>query len=123
MTVVALRPSLLDQLRTEAERLRTSVDALVNDWLEDQLWRERHKKIYEEAERFRAKHAELLAQYAGRYVAMRDGAVIDHDPDLLALNRRIRERYGDEPILITPVIPEPIQTFKVLGARRRRRQS
>ena len=122
MLTITLRPEVADQLKFEAERRRTSLEALANSWLEDQLWRERRKKIYEEADLFRARHAELLARYAGRYIAMHDGVVIDDDADLLTLHNRIRTQYGDEAILIAPVTPEPVQTLKVLGARRRRRQ-
>ncbi len=123
MVTIALRPGVADQLKAEAEQHQTSLDVLVNDWLEDQLWRQRHDKIHQEAERFQARHAELLTQYAGRYIAMRDGAVLDHDADLAALHARIRTRYGDAPILIAPVSSEPIQTFGVKGTRQHRRKS
>ena len=123
MTTIPLRSNVADRLKVEAERRRISVEALANDWLEDQLWREKHKKIQEEAERFRAKHTELYAQYAGRYIAMRDGGVLDHDADLVALHDRIRARYGDEPVLIAPVTAEPTQTFKVVGSRQRKQSS
>ena len=123
MVTIALRPSVADQLKTEAEQHQTSLDALVNDWLEDQLWRQRHDKIHQEAKHFQVRHAELLAQYTGRYIAMRDGVVLDHDVDLAALHARIRTRYGDAPILIAPVSSEPIQTFRVRGTRQRRRQA
>ena len=119
MTTVSLHPEVADRLQSEAKRCQTSLEALVNNWLEDQLWQERRKRIYEEAERFRAKHAELLTQYAGRYIAMLDGVVIDDDADLTTLHNRIRAQYGDETILITPVNTEPIQIFKVLGGRQR----
>ena len=122
MASVELRPQLIEQLKNEAARRRTSLEALANDWLEEQLWEAKHKKINEEAERFRAKHAELLAQYAGQYVAMRDGLVIDHDPNLVTLHGRIRSQYGDEPILMAPVTSEPVQTFRVIGARQQRVQ-
>jgi len=118
MVTVALQPNVAEQLQSEAEQRQTSVEALVNDWLEAQLWRQRHDKIHQEAELFQAKHAELLTQYAGRYVAMRDGVVLDHDADLTVLHNRIRARYQDAPILIALVAPKPVQTFKVMGARR-----
>ncbi len=119
MDTLALRPKLADQLKNEANRRQTSVEALANDWLEEQLWEAKRKKIEEESERFRTQHADLLKQYAGQYVAMHDGVVIDHDPDLVALHNRVREKYGDEPILMSPVTASPVQSFKVVGARRR----
>ena len=119
MITVPLRSKLADQLQNEAARRHVSVEALANDWLEEQLWQAKRQKIDEEAERFRAQHAELLAQYNGQYVAMRDGAVIDHDADLVTLHNRVRARYGDEPILMSPVTAQPTQTIKVIGARQR----
>jgi len=119
MITVPLRGNLANQLKNEAARRHTSVETLANDWLEEQLWQAKRKKIDEEAERFRAQHSVLLAQYAGQHIAMRDGVVIDHDADLVTLHQRIRAQYGDEPILISPVTPEPTQTIKVFGARRR----
>jgi len=122
LVTIALRPSVANQIKAEAEQRQTSLETLVNDWLEEQLWRERREQIHREGERFQAKHAELLAQYAGHYVAMHDGAVLDHDIDIQRLHARVRAQYGDAPILIAPVTPEPIQTFHVRGTRQRRRQ-
>lgn len=120
MTAITLRSNLLIQLSKEAERRQKSVEELVNDWLEDQLWLEWHRKIGEESKRFQEQHPRLLKQYEGQYIAMRDGVVLDHDPDLLALHTRIRTRYGDEPVLMTPVTAEPLQTFKIRSPRRLR---
>jgi len=36
----------------------------------------------------------------------------------LALHGRIRAQYGDDPVLITPVTTEPVQTLKVRGVHR-----
>ena len=52
-------------------------------------------------------------------VAWKPGTtVLDQDTDLLALHSRIRAKFGDEPILITPVTANPIQTIQVRGTRR-----
>ena len=117
MTTVALRPNLAEQLRTEAERRRTDVEKLVNDWLEDDLWEQRTKKIHEEAERYRAQHAQLRLQYADKVIAMRDGEVVDSGEDLPEVYRRIRERFGDEPVLITRVGVEAIETYTIRSPR------
>lgn len=123
MDRIELRPNLAGQLKDEAMRRHTSIESLANDWLEEQLWEAKHKKIEEEAERFRAQHTELLAKYAGQHIAMRDGIVIDHDLDLLALHNRVRAKSGEEPILIAPVTRNPIQKIQVLGSRQRRGRS
>ncbi len=120
METIALRPNLADQLKNEAMRRQISVESLANDWLEEQLWDAKRRKIEEEAERFQAQHSELLSRYSGQHVAMRDGIVIDHDLDLVALHNRVRAKSGEEPILIAPVTPEPVQKINVLGTRTRR---
>ncbi len=117
MTTIALRPNLAEQLRTEAERRRTDVEKLVNDWLEDDLWEQRMKKIHEEAERYRAQHAQLRLQYADKVIAMHDGEVVDSGEDLPEVYRRIRERFGDEPVLITRVGVEAIETYTIRSPR------
>ena len=117
MTTIALRPNLAEQLRTEAERRRTDVEKLVNDWLEDDLWEQRMKKIHEEAERYRAQHAQLRLQYADKVIAMHDGDVVDSGEDLPEVYRRIRERFGDEPVLITRVGVEAIETYTIRSPR------
>ena len=117
MTTIALRPNLAEQLRTEAERRRTDVEKLVNDWLEDDLWEQRMKKIHEEAERYRAQHAQLRLQYADKVIAMHDGEVVDSGEDLPEVYRRIRERFGDEPVLITRVGVEAIEIYTIRSPR------
>ena len=118
MTTVLLAPTIADQMASEAKQREQSIDTLVNDWLEEYLWRERQRKIHLEAARFQAQHAALLAQYGSGYLAMYNGQVVDTDQELEPLHRRIRMTYGDEPVLITPLTVEPTQTFRVLGARR-----
>lgn len=120
MTTIALRPSLFEQLRPEAERLGTNVETLANEWLERRLWQARREKIFAESKRYREMHAELRAKYADKFIAMRDGEVIDHDTALLELCQRIRARYGNEPILITQVTSEPIRRFRIRSPRLRR---
>ena len=123
MATVALNPELEAQLRAEAKLRQVSMEELITSWLENQLWQEWRRKITEESERFQEKHSELLKQYNGEYVAMRDGVVLDHDADLPSLHRRIRAQYGDEPILMAPVSTQPIQSFKVRSPRRERVQA
>jgi hypothetical protein len=39
----------------------------------------------------------------------------------VSLQAKVAEQLQDEAILITPVRPKPVQTFKVLGTRQRQR--
>ena len=55
---------------------------------------------------FRAMHQELLDKYAGKYVAIHQGQVIDHGAKLGEVYTRIDEKYPAETILIKRVQPE-----------------
>jgi argonaute-like protein implicated in RNA metabolism and viral defense len=57
---------------------------------------------------------ELLTLYAGQYVAIYQGKVIDHDNDKLALVARIDEKYPSQVILVKLVTSEP---DKIIYAR------
>ncbi len=39
-------------------------------------------------------------RYQGEFVAVRDGQVVDHDPDQRSLYLRMRARFGHAPVLI-----------------------
>ncbi|MBX3059336.1 MAG: hypothetical protein KF770_22935 [Anaerolineae bacterium] len=57
-----------------------------------------------------AQHHTLMSQYAGQYVAIYHGQLIDHDPDFTALYQRIDPQYPDEFVLMKQVrpLPEPM---------------
>ncbi len=111
MTSVPVRDDLMRSIEKLAIEQGTDTEALVNAWLERQLALAREQRIFEETERFQAQHSALLPLYAGQYIAMHNGAVVDHAETLASLYERVRARFGDEPVLITPVMAEPIQTF------------
>jgi hypothetical protein len=111
MTSIPVRDDLIRSIEKLANEQGTDTEALVNAWLERQLALEREQRIFEETERFQAQHSALLPIYAGQYIAMHNGVVVDHAESLTPLYERIRARFGDEPVLITPVTTEPIQTF------------
>lgn len=65
------------------------------------------RKIDVEAETYKRKYPRLRAKYFGDYIAMHNGRVVDHDRDLVVLNRRIRKRFGRTPVLMRLVEEEP----------------
>jgi hypothetical protein len=117
MIPIAIRDELVRSIEKLAQEQGTNAESLVNEWIERQLSLAREQRIREESARFRAQHDRLWASYAGEYVAMRSGEVLDHSPDVNALYLRIRERYGDEPILIAPVTEAPTPTYQMRSPR------
>ena len=80
-------------------------------------WDEQAAVIDREQRAFESQHDDLLERYRGRYIAMIGGQVVDDDVDRVALRRRIRQRYGASPVLITSVEESPIQTVWIRSPR------
>lgn len=59
---------------------------------------------------------ELMAHYAGQYVAIYGGQLIDHDQDEIALLRRLEARYRHDVVLMKKVrpLPEPQLRHRLL---------
>jgi hypothetical protein len=130
-----LRVMLPDQTAEKLQRVaeRQGVDAtqllvqLVENHLADDslppeavsgtLWSEQEQKINQEQKQYEAQHSALLKHYSGEYIAMHQGAVVDHDDDRVVLRRRVRARFGDTPVLITPVLTEARQIIIVHSPR------
>ncbi len=117
MNPISIRDELMRSVEKLAQEQGTDVESLVNDWVERQLALAHEQKIREESIRFRAQHSALRAAYAGEYVAMRNGEVLDHGTDVHGLYLRMRERFGDEPILIAPVTDFPTPTYQMRSPR------
>jgi PHD/YefM family antitoxin component YafN of YafNO toxin-antitoxin module len=65
---------------------------------------EREREAYERLE------PELLTVYKGQYVAIREGQVVDSDPDEMALVQRVYERLGYGPMYVRKVgAPLPVR--------------
>lgn len=62
-------------------------------------------------------HPQLKAQYAGEYVAIYNGQLVDHDADYGALFERIDDRYPDTFVWLTRVGDEPMGTIRFRSPR------
>lgn len=68
-------------------------------------------KIAREEAAFLRLHPVLREKYPDQYVAIHEGKVVDHDPDLAALYLRIIKRFPDEFVWIAPVKEDPVEVF------------
>ena len=66
---------------------------------------------------YQVMHEELLTKYANQHVAIYHEKLIDHDKDGTELYKRVRQKYADEFVLITPVEPEAEETYQILSPR------
>lgn len=117
MMPITIRDDLIESIEKLAREQGTDVETLVNEWVERQLALAREQKIREESARFRSQHSALQMAYPGEYVAMRNGAVLDHGADVKQLYARIRERFGDEPVLVAPVTDSPTPVYQMRSPR------
>jgi Family of unknown function (DUF5678) len=117
MIPIAIRDELIRSAEKVAQEQGKDVASLVNEWVERELALAREQKIREESALFRAQHGALRAKYLGEYVAMRGGEVLDHGTDVHELYLRMRDRFGDEPVLIAPVTDSPTPTYQMRSPR------
>ncbi|MDW8326284.1 MAG: hypothetical protein RMK99_06930 [Anaerolineales bacterium] len=110
MSELVLHDPLASEVRRMAEIEGTTAEQIVAEAVRQYRAAARERKIRAEAEWWRNAAPELRARYAGQFVAVHERQVIDADPDQLQLYYRLRARYGDTPILLTPANePEEIR--------------
>ena len=79
----------------------------------------REAAILREEAAFRQLHSSLHKQYAGQYVAIYNGQLIDSDSDQVVLYRRIRQQYPGEFVWIAPVNESPDEVLVFRSPRLR----
>ena len=89
-------------------------EAKVGDVASQTAHHERRAKIHTEALAWRAMPEETRRAYGDAFVAVHDGKVIDHDADRLTLFRRVRQKMGQVPVLITPANANHPREIRVL---------
>jgi len=82
----------------------------------------RRTKIHAEAEAWRSLPATVQRSYGEDFVAVHNRQVVDHHRDRLTLYRRVRARFGDVPILITPANAASPREFRIISPRVERPQ-
>lgn len=107
MLTVTLKPTIAEKAKRFIERSHESLDMLVDKALSAYLDEADREKIRAERRVFDAQREELLAKYRGEYIAVHEGKVMDHDPHLGTLHRRVFARLGDTAVLLKKVTDEP----------------
>jgi hypothetical protein len=92
-TGLVVSTGIMTKLSTMAKEEGTTPQDLAETAIRRFLRYEARRRIQSEENAFRAMHAGLRAAYSDQYVAVYRGQVVDHDPDQLALFRRVEERY------------------------------
>ena len=67
--------------------------------------------VWREEQAFQSMHPTLIEKYAGQYVAVHNGQLVDHDIDQIALYRRCRQAYTDRFVLIAQIQRSVEETY------------
>jgi hypothetical protein len=117
MNAVMLDPDLWKQLSVEAERRHTDIETLIQDWLKENLQKQRDQKFEEEWERYLALYPQLREEYPDKIIALLDGLVIDSGDELFEVYQRVQAKYPDESFVVTRVGAEPMETYRAPSPR------
>lgn len=115
MPTVMVESDIYEQMKKTAQVKQTTLDELFTDAARLYLWEETRRQISEESAHYQLQHNEIKEEFAGKYIAMKNGRVVDNDDDFHTLYQRTQNQYGAKPIMITLVTDEPVVTIKRRG--------
>lgn len=113
METIKLTPELHDTLEQVAKQQESTVNALVNQAVQNYLRDQQRAKLDQEIAEFEKLHSQLKQKYLGEWVAIHHQKLVDHDKDIGALYHRIRSKYGKTSVLIRQVTEKPIEEVSI----------
>lgn len=117
MAELVVSAGTLSQLERVADAKGTTAEELAEQAIHQFLRDEARRMMQRESAAFRRMHPDLLANYPNEFVALYQEKLVDHDPDQLALFRRVEKQYPDVPVLIKQVLPEIEEVYTVRSPR------
>lgn len=114
---VILPESLEQEIREAAEQQGIEAGAFVEGAVQRALQEYRERQIAAESKAWYALPADVRQRYAGVYVAVRRGQVIDTDSDQRALYFRVRQKLGHTPVMITAGGDHPMPAYTIRSPR------
>ncbi|GAB4152928.1 MAG: hypothetical protein Fur0021_18150 [Candidatus Promineifilaceae bacterium] len=107
---IQLPSDLYDAVRRRAVAQQKSPDALVTEWVAEQLETVESDELEDgfeaEAAAFDLLRDSLLEQFGGQYVAVYQGKVVASGRDPFALLRQVHQEFGPVPCYIDLVKPD-----------------
>ncbi|MEW6717479.1 MAG: DUF5678 domain-containing protein [Chloroflexota bacterium] len=107
MTILQISEELAGIIHREAETRGVSIEEYLKSTIRREHTLAARQKIEQEQEWWFTLSLKERAKYEGKFVAVHNKKLIDHDEDEIALARRVREKYGNIPILIMPAEGPP----------------
>ena len=115
MSDLIVKEPLASQLRQQAEAQGMTPEEFLEAAMRRARFEANRRAIEDESAWWRGAAPSLRAQYAGEFVAVHNHSVVDHDPDEEVLRKRIRDRFGYIPILLTPA--EGQREYRIVSTR------
>lgn len=113
--------AIYDQATSIADATHQPLDKVFEEALEQVFspfpLHEKHQEMAQEVEAYKALHPQLVKSYLGKFVALFQGKLIDHDEDVVVLSQRINEKLPDEVVLIRRVEPEAERILNMRSPR------
>jgi len=115
--ITVQRPGLIERIRHIAQETNRDTTQIVEAAVQAYLDQLEQEKIHEETEAFWAMQVDLATRYPGEYIAVHQGQVVDHDPDIVRLEQRVAEQLGEVAVLIAPVTDTPRRDLSTVSFR------
>lgn len=117
VTAIRLAAPLIAQLQQAADWKGISLEEATQEAIRDFFYQYSFEKVAKEQAAFEQIRVGLLKKYRGQYVAIHNGKVVEHAPDLSSLTKKVFARYGHTPMLRIQVTAEPLPDIKTHGLR------
>ncbi len=114
---VVLPESLELEIHEAADRQGIDPSEFVIAAVQLALTEYRERQIAAESKAWYALPREVRQSYAGRYVAVYQGQVVDVDPDQRSLLARIQKRLGRAPVMVTEGGDQPMPVYAIRSPR------
>jgi hypothetical protein len=114
---VVLPESLEAEIHEAADRQGIGVSEFVVAAVQLALTEYRERQIAAEAKAWYALSPDLRQSYAGRYVAVYQGKVVDADLDQRSLLVRVQQQFGRVPVMITEGGDHPVPVYAIRSPR------
>ena len=119
--VIVLPEELYDAVRRKAAAQRKTADALVIEWVSEQLDEWERGEIIQafeaEVAAFEQLRPALLELYADQYVAIYQGQVVASGDEKLALLDEVRQKFGNVVCYIEKVAVDSPRTVRMPSVR------
>ena len=100
MTDTIIRPDLAQKIQQAAAERSMDVETFIEAAMQNYLRQLEQDELQKNVAAFERLLPTLQQEYGDEYVAIASGAVVDHDQSFQAIHRRVRSRFGRQPVLI-----------------------